>query len=389
MPRQGYLLIADVTGYTIFLTRSELDHAQGIIEAIINCLVGELKPPLALSNLQGDAVLAYALDENVRQGQIILDGVERIYCGFAEMLAEMRRNTTCTCNACRNMAQLDLKFFIHHGSFFVQPVAGRNELQGPDVIRVHRLLKNDVVRKTGIKAYALVTVAAAEAMRLPDFFSETVAHVERSEDMGETRCHVYDIRQVWERRQAARRVVVSQDEPLAFESLECDLPVPPATAWSYVVDAANQSRWRQGIDRVTMTNLYGGRVAVGSVQHCAHGKQTTVHRVVDWRPFDYVCYHILLPFGTFVRQMVEFTPNPDGGTHVSMRCAKPEAESRLAAALARIMVRLGAAKLVREQRASRSALQRLVAAEAAGSDAADAASTAAAPPPVASAGVQA
>ena len=34
MAQQGFLLIADITGYTMFLTRSELEHAQGILDAL-------------------------------------------------------------------------------------------------------------------------------------------------------------------------------------------------------------------------------------------------------------------------------------------------------------------------------------------------------------------
>lgn len=359
MARRGYLLIADVTGYTIFLTKSELDHAQGIIAAIIDCMVSELRPPLMLSNLQGDAVLAYAADENVGRGQIVLEALERIYCSFADLLADMRRRTTCKCNACLNMAQLDLKFFVHHGEFLVQSIAGRDELQGADVIRVHRLLKNTVTKKTGIKAYALITEAAAQAMLIPDFFAGARGHLESS-DMGDTHCYVYDVRQVWEGRRAAVRIVVSREEPLAFESLECDLAVPPATAWNYLVDAEQQMRWR-GLDRVTMTDLKGGRVGPGSVQHCAHGKETTVHRVVDWRPFDYVTYHILLPFGAVVRQMVEFRPLDGAGTHVSMRCAQPEAGNALATTLSRLMLKFLAGKLVEQQRTSKATLERVVA----------------------------
>lgn len=363
MARRGYLLIADLTGYTIFLTQSELDHAQGIIEAIIKCMIGELKPPLKLSNLQGDAMLAYAADENVGQGQMMLEALERIYCAFADLLADMRRQTTCQCNACRNMGQLDLKFFVHHGEFLVQPIAGRDELQRPDVIRVHRLLKNTVAKETGIKAYALITDAAAQAMSAPDFFATTRRHTEAGQ-LGETHCYVYDVRPVWEERQAARRIVVSREEPLALEPLECDLPVPPATAWIYLVDAEQQMRWR-GLDRVLMTDLKAGRVATGSVQHCAHGKQTTLHRVVDWRPFDYVTYHILMPFGAVVRQMVEFTPLDGNRTHVSMRRARPEGRNALATTLSGLMLKLVAAGIVKQQRASKITLERIVAEDAA------------------------
>ena len=61
------------------------------------------------------------------------------------------------------MGQLDLKFFVHHGPYATQQMAGRTELQGAEVIRLHRLMKNSVTAETGIKAYALVTGQAADA----------------------------------------------------------------------------------------------------------------------------------------------------------------------------------------------------------------------------------
>ena len=55
MAQNGFLLIADITGYTMFLTRSELEHAQGILDALFKSIFAEIKAPIILSNLQGDA----------------------------------------------------------------------------------------------------------------------------------------------------------------------------------------------------------------------------------------------------------------------------------------------------------------------------------------------
>lgn len=170
MTQHGFLLIADITGYTMFLTKSELEHAQGILDSLLKSVLTEIKAPLALSNLQGDAVLAYLPASKLPQPQYPLDAIERIYCGFVDMLQSMQRNTTCSCNACRNIKALDLKFFLHFGEYATQTIAGRTELQGSEVIRLHRLLKNKVTNTTGIKAYALVTEAAADAIALPEFF---------------------------------------------------------------------------------------------------------------------------------------------------------------------------------------------------------------------------
>ncbi len=361
MAQKGFLLIADITGYTMFLTHSELEHAQGILDGLFKSILAEIKAPIVLSNLQGDAALAYLPDAKVPQRQFPLDAIERIYCSFAGTLAAMRLNTTCTCNACGNMGQLDLKFFLHHGEFALQELAGRTELQGPEVIRLHRLMKNSVTRQTGIKAYALVTQQAVDAIGLPEFFADAIPHVETIDDFGETPCRVYDLAPVFAAWRASRRIVVERDEPLAFESMECDLPVPPAIAWAYVTDVARRMRWQQGRDAITMTGLSRGRVAVGATQHCAHGgKDLSVHDIVDWRPFDYVTWHIRTPMGTVVREMAEFTPLANGGTHLSIRCAPPEGSNPLAQAFARMTMPLIRGKLVREQRESRAALVKLV-----------------------------
>jgi uncharacterized protein DUF2652/polyketide cyclase/dehydrase/lipid transport protein len=364
LTHKGFLLIADITGYTIFLTRSELEHAQGILDALFKSIFEEIRAPVVLSNLQGDAVLAYLPDANVPQRQFPLDAIERIYCSFAQTLAAMRLNTTCACNACRNMGQLDLKFFLHHGVYATQEMAGRIELQGAEVIRLHRLMKNSVTAATGIKAYALVTQQAADAIGLPDFFAGSVRHVEPSDEFGDTICFVYDLAPVFTRWRSSRRIVVERDEALAFESMECDLPAPPASAWAYLTDVEKKIRWQHGIDTMTMTGLLRGRIGPGATQHCAHGKEATLHDIVDWRPFDYVTWHIRLPMGAIVRQTAELTPLEGGGTHLSLRCAKPQAGNWLATALVRTVTRLAKAKkLVRDQRASKAALERLVAEE--------------------------
>src|SRR3954463_10599256 len=193
MPQKGFLLIADITGYTMFLTSSELEHAQGVLDALFKSIFAEIRAPITLSNLQGDAALAHLPDGDVPQRQFPLDAIERIYCSFANTLAAMRLNTTCTCNACRNMGGLDLKFFLHHGAYATQSMAGRTELQGAEVIRLHRLMKNSVTAETGLKAYALVTEQAANAIGLPEFFAATRRHVESSGEFGDTVCHVYDL----------------------------------------------------------------------------------------------------------------------------------------------------------------------------------------------------
>src|SRR6476620_4156482 len=142
-------LIADISGYTGYLADVELEHAQDILADLIGAVVSALRPNFRLAKLEGDAAFMVATGETV-DGSMLLDTIERCYFGFRRRRRDVRQATSCECDACVRIPDLDLKFVVHHGSVIVQKVAGRHELLGSDVIVVHRLLKNDVVETSGI-----------------------------------------------------------------------------------------------------------------------------------------------------------------------------------------------------------------------------------------------
>ena len=54
----GYLILADVSGFTAFVTTTELEHGSEIIAALLDEVVGHLSPPLEIQEIEGDAVFA-------------------------------------------------------------------------------------------------------------------------------------------------------------------------------------------------------------------------------------------------------------------------------------------------------------------------------------------
>ena len=73
----------------------------------------------------------------------------------------------CWCDACAKINELDLKFIVHAGPFVIQPIAGRPELVGSEVVVAHRLLKSragDVLERS---AFVLVTDAASAWFHVP------------------------------------------------------------------------------------------------------------------------------------------------------------------------------------------------------------------------------
>src|SRR5215813_4412107 len=140
--QHGYLVLADISGYTSYLAGVELDHAQGVLTDLLEVLVGQFKTLLTISKLEGDAVFGYVAEGQVTRGETLIEFVETSYMAFRDRLAIIQHNTTCTCNACRAIPSLDLKFIVHHGDYMLQRIVGIHELVGSDVNLVHRLLKN-------------------------------------------------------------------------------------------------------------------------------------------------------------------------------------------------------------------------------------------------------
>src|SRR5947209_8471670 len=57
-PETGYLVIADPTGYTAYLSGSELEHAPAIAGDLLETTVGRLDPPFRLAKFEGAAARA-------------------------------------------------------------------------------------------------------------------------------------------------------------------------------------------------------------------------------------------------------------------------------------------------------------------------------------------
>ena len=122
--QHGYLVIADISGFTSYLAKVELEHAHEILTDLLETIVREFKILLTISKLEGDAVFAYAPEVKTPDGERILETIENTYVAFRRQRETSRRNTTCTCKACMSIPTLDLKFFIHHGDYIVQNVSG-------------------------------------------------------------------------------------------------------------------------------------------------------------------------------------------------------------------------------------------------------------------------
>ncbi len=286
----GYLLIADITGYTQFLTSSEMDHANPILQSLLGVLLEQVGDPLHFWKTEGDAVLAYSTRQDFPAGETFLTICENLYNAFALRRQDIIANTTCNCNACANVSTLDLKIIAHHGQFDEMQMGPTKDISGADVILVHRLTKTDVAERTGIRSYALFSEAAAEAMDISEImepFSQDIEH------FGEVRMKVYDLAKSWERLRANRQrhYLAEEDGVWTFRH---HFNAPIGVVWEFLVAPELKQNWMDRIKTVTVENPQG-RLAPGSNYHCAHELADFYYRVTDWEPFEYFSTRIQDP----------------------------------------------------------------------------------------------
>src|SRR4051794_40277770 len=285
-PEPFCLLIADISGYTGYLAEVELDHAQDILADLIGTVVTALRPTFRLAKLEGDAAFVFAPAGKL-DASLLLDAIERCYFGFRRRRRDVRQATSCPCNACVRIPDLNLKFVVHHGIALRQRVAGREELLGSDVIVVHRLLKNEVVERTGVEAYAMLSQACVDAVALDPVSLGMVEHAERYEHLGEIRTCVLDLERRWQDEEARSRVFVTPEQSWFTETTSTI--APPQLAWEFVTSPARRPSWQLGTTEVVLDGAAGNRRAVGATTHCRHGADGEVtEEILDWRPYDYL-----------------------------------------------------------------------------------------------------
>lgn len=200
--QKGYLVLADISGYTVFLAKTELEHANIALSYLLETIVAKMGGALNIAKLEGDAVFAYVEDSQLSQGKTLLELIDQTYLAFRDRAKNLYAGATCPCRACAAIPSLDLKFMVHHGDFIIQQVAGIKDLLGSDVNLVHRLAKNSVTEATGWRGYALFTRSGLERSHTDK--RAFVQQREVYEHLGEVETYVVDMQARYQAMTAAQ-----------------------------------------------------------------------------------------------------------------------------------------------------------------------------------------
>jgi hypothetical protein len=331
--QRGFLILADITGFTPFVADTELEHSNEILHNILKSIVSYLTPTFTLAEVEGDAVFVYSSVERFPRCEAILDLIESSYSAFRDRKNSFQRVRTCNCKACEMAPLLDLKFIVHYGEYILNNISGKKKPLGTSVNVVHRLLKNGVSEVTGWKAYALFTKDCVEAMGINSikFHEQT----ERFDHIGVIETFSIDLDGLYRNSLNDRKVYLSREDADAI--VERDFPIPPSLLWEWMNDPIQRTRWSHDTDwKIGLRPM--GRIGKGATNHCA--SSNVMEKILDYRPFDY--YTSTMSRGLFKMMLTsEFKEIPSGtrlSWHVKIVSFLPKIISKY---LCRLMLEKG------------------------------------------------
>lgn len=301
--------LADISGYTRYLSDTELEHAQDILSDLLETVVTGTKGSFEVNKIEGDAV--FCLGEP--SGPQLVATIESCFFAFHQRADSIEILSSCECAACRTAPQLDLKFVIHHGEYSTHQVAGGTELVGPEVVTAHRLLKNTISERLGADGYAFFTDACLDACGLDAAKLGWDQHTESFDDVGEISGAVANLTRRWDDEKASRRVRVDD----GMIEVKQEVAAAPSVAWEWATNPAHRAKWQIGTTRVD-SDAPSGVIGVGTHNHCVHGRSAFDQQVLDWKPFEYLTYSSTTPAGPCLITM-DFEPTDHDSTIVTVR----------------------------------------------------------------------
>ena len=255
MSAQGTFILADISGYTRFVTSVAIEHSNEIFSHIFNVMLKKNSGRWKVANIEGDCVFFYR--EGREDPPALLREARKLYETFCEETIDISARAACPCGACTTVNQLGLKFIVHAGEFEVQEIGDRQEIIGADVVAAHHLLKNTVT----LPEYVLLTRAYADdvsALELP-----AAEGSDEYDVIGLIEYNYMNLEPVRQAVEARNRFFLSPDQAPAAVTIDID--APPELVWEAIVSRDKQLEWF-GVSEIQVIPSPHGEV--GQIHRC-------------------------------------------------------------------------------------------------------------------------
>jgi hypothetical protein len=255
------ILIPDISGFTEFMTTTELNHASHAINFLIDAIVNAVGDEYEVSEIEGDAVLLIKKGAAPSKKEI-LDICLKIFNAFHFQRIFMQQHTICPCGACVAIINLTLKFVVHHGPLAEIKVGRFVKHSGTEMIVAHRLLKNSIDNNE----YLLLTEKLLQEM------ADSPGAVEMEWNCSsEEYASIGKVEYRFALLNEARKNVPEPPPPQSYYRTDntsySEMPIAAnyLNAYTLIMNISGRHKWMPGLQKVEqdMPTAF-----IGSIHHC-------------------------------------------------------------------------------------------------------------------------
>lgn len=140
--QKALYFMPDISGFTDFVNNTEVEHSIHIIAELLEILLDNNTIDLKLVEIEGDALFMYVT--NIPSYEDLTQQITIMHEAFHKHTQNYDTMRICNCGSCRTTTNLELKFLVHYGDLNFIKVKHIVKPYGSEVIKIHRLLKNNI-----------------------------------------------------------------------------------------------------------------------------------------------------------------------------------------------------------------------------------------------------
>ncbi len=258
MKNEGLIFIPDISGFSRFVTETEIDHSRLIIQELLEILINANDLGLEISEIEGDAILFYKFGDPPVLKEVFKQ-VEKMFVEFHRNIVAYDNQRYCQCKACISTINLTLKVITHYGEFTEYKVKNFNKLIGKDIIVAHQLLKNDIPQHE----YWLITQNLLNDQKPLDFANWMKWQFSSKQTAsGDISFHYAQLGQLRSKIQPEIPTFIDLNKMSKVFSIQREYSTDIITLFHATGDFRYRHRWQEGIISIQELNHYLPRVGM-------------------------------------------------------------------------------------------------------------------------------
>jgi hypothetical protein len=140
--QKAIYFMPDISGFTDFVNSTEVEHSIHIISELLELLLDNTIIDLQLVEIEGDALFMFT--SKIPTYENLLEQIILMQKQFHKHTKNYATKRICNCGSCKTTINLNVKFLVHYGDLSFIKVKKTVKPYGIDVIKIHKLLKNEV-----------------------------------------------------------------------------------------------------------------------------------------------------------------------------------------------------------------------------------------------------